>query len=66
MNWTVLVGLFFIMAGACLSGELFRRGFFADWDEIQHVAERGDNGNTLIVLMVVLAIVGLFLVEGGR
>ena len=66
MNWIVLLGVCLVMAGLLCSAELFRRGVWADDQEIEHVAEHGDNSSLLLVLMVVFAFVGYIVANGGR
>lgn len=66
MNWTLLIGVAFVMAGLLCSAELFRRGVWADDREIRQRRRRGSNNNRLLLLMVVLGAVGYIIAMWGQ
>jgi hypothetical protein len=63
---STIIGVCLVMAGLVCSAELFRRGVWADDHEVEHVAEHGDNSNFLLVLMIVFAVVGYMVANGGH
>jgi len=66
MNWTILTGVIFVMAGLLCSAELVRSGVFADAGELRKRKRRGDNGNRLMILMVVFGAIGYLIVTWGQ
>lgn len=66
MNWTLLIGVIFVMGGLVCSAELVRRGVFADDREIRQRRRRGSNNNRLMLLMVVLAAIGYLISTWGQ
>jgi len=65
MNWTLLIGVAFVMAGLLCSAELVRRGLWADDREIRQRRRRGSN-NRLLLLMVVFAAIGYLISTWGQ